>query len=89
MKIKVTQRHIDEGRPYAAAACALALAVQEAVPMATALTVGTGSGGFSFEGRYNRFALPSEAQNFLSTFEQDKTKAKPFSFEIEPKEERY
>ena len=83
MTIQVTQTHIDAGRPGVSDACAIALAVAEALEHDFVLVHPDLCADVG-EIRTSRisYVLPHEANEWAWRFDRDKSECAPFEFEF-------
>ncbi len=85
MEIKVTQKHINNGKQGNTKTCAIALALSEEFPGAD-VSVSPSEikvakeNGFSFS--FTWTDIPKKIESFIYRFDKDRKKAKPFSFKL-------
>lgn len=83
MKIQVTQEHIDKGEQCESGYCPIALAMKDAGfqnPCVSANQVDWHSPENEWEVRWAY--LPHEVQVFILNFDDDKSRVRPFAFDI-------
>lgn len=80
MKVKVTQKHIDNGNPTGATSCAISLAIKSRFWFPRFHEVITGV-CFCYIDKHP-YKLPYEAMTFIKNFDNGKP-VKPFTFKLE------
>lgn len=80
MKINVTKKHVDNGKPCACSSCPIALAMQD---MGFVVSVGTPTVTLQkvAYSRTNHVVMPREALMFIAGFDMG-DKVEPFSFSL-------
>ncbi len=83
MLVKVTQKHIDEGKRADCYTCPIALAILDIDPKPVNVQVKYSYVMIYIEknGKYKQYELPWEAREFISKFDNGK-KVEPFEFEL-------
>jgi hypothetical protein len=85
VRIRVTEKHIDAGKPRKCNTCPIALAITDQTK-ATDVNVGVDNVLISAGGSYAKVELPEKAENFIADFDEEKA-VKPFSFALDLPEE--
>lgn len=79
MTIKVTQKHIDEGKKSDCRNCPVALAIAEATMQDWEVTFNK---TWPTDGNYSVLSLPDLAVNFIFRYDMNEV-CQPFEFELE------